>query len=105
MGGMLQPVVASSAELAHGALLHQEDIIGPMGGVTGQTLSFLDRLMVRTPFFIVVRVYRDEVHEVVYTKLGAFTEIESFLEPVLEVSGLREKDSPSEKEVRILFSQ
>lgn len=53
---------------------------------------------VRIPFFIAIEIHRDGSHEVVYTQLGAFAGVELFLEPLLEASGLKQKNSSLKQE-------
>jgi hypothetical protein len=51
---------------------------------------------VRTPYFIAIKMngYGDGSHDVVHTRQGSFAEPEPFLEAMLEVFGLKRKDSP-----------
>ena len=44
---------------------------------------------VRTPYFIGVKINDDGTHEVFYSKLGGFDKAETFLQLMLELSGLR----------------
>jgi len=43
---------------------------------------------VRTPYFIGVRINADGTHQVFYSKLGGFGEVEQFLQVVVQLSGL-----------------
>ncbi len=50
---------------------------------------------VRTPYFIAIKInHNDGSHDVVHTRQGSFAEPEPFLEAMLEVCGLKRKDSP-----------
>lgn len=44
---------------------------------------------VRTPYFIAVKIKKDETHEIFYSKLGGFKEVDDFLELMLKLSGLK----------------
>jgi peroxiredoxin len=44
---------------------------------------------VRTPFFIVVKINEDGTHQVVHSQLGGYPGAQSFLELVLNASGLK----------------
>ncbi len=47
---------------------------------------------VRTPYFIVIKIGKDRTHKVIYSKLGDFGEAETFLQQILDASGLRPKN-------------
>ena len=47
---------------------------------------------VRTPYFIVIKINKDRTHKVIYSKLGDFGEAETFLQQILDASGLRPKN-------------
>jgi len=44
---------------------------------------------VRTPYFIAVKIKEDGTHEVILSELGAFKGAQSFLESILDASGLK----------------
>jgi peroxiredoxin len=46
---------------------------------------------VRTPYFIVIKINKDRTHKIIYSKLGDFGEAETFLQQILDASGLRPK--------------
>ena len=45
---------------------------------------------VRTPYFIVIKINRDRIHQIIYSKPGGFGEAEIFLQKILEDSGLKQ---------------
>jgi peroxiredoxin len=47
---------------------------------------------VRTPYFIVIKINKDRTHKVIYSKLGDFGEAETFLQQILDASGLRPRN-------------
>lgn len=49
---------------------------------------------VRTPFFILVRIYEDGTHKIVFKQLGEFPGAKAFLDVMLNFYGLRKGEKP-----------